>query len=115
MPQVEALFDVRIIDTDAKSYSKHSPREVIKSAEKDKKDKYVEACKARRSVFTPLYCLVEGMLGKEAEVFIMRLGEGLANNWDKSYSNVVGWIRARLSFAILRATVLCLRGSRTKG
>ena len=54
------------------------------------------------------------MLGKEAEVFIKRLGEGLANKWDKSYSNVVGWIRARLSFAILRATVLCLRGSRTK-
>ena len=54
MPQVEALFDVRIIDTDTQSYSKHSPREVIKSAEKDRKDKYVEACEARRSVFTPL-------------------------------------------------------------
>ena len=114
MPQVEALFDVRIIDTDAQSYSKHSPREVIKSAEKDKKDYYVEACEARRSVFTPLCCSVDGMLGKEAEVFIKRLGDGLANKWDKSYSNVVGWIRARLSFAILRATVLCLRGSRTK-
>ena len=88
MPQVEALFNVRIIDTDAQSYSKHSPREVIKSAEKDKKDKYVEACEAR-SVFTPLCCAVDGMLGKEVEVFIK--GEGLSNKWDKSYSNC-GWM-----------------------
>ena len=25
-----------------------------------------------------------------------------------------GWVRARLSFAILRAALLCVRGSRTK-
>ena len=29
-------------------------------------------------------------------------------------SSVMAWIRARLSFAILRATLLCVRGSRTK-
>ena len=33
---------------------------------------------------------------------------------DKSYPEVAGWIPARLSFAILRATNLCLRSSRTK-
>ena len=34
--------------------------------------------------------------------------------WEKSNSEVLGWMRARLSFAILRATNLYLRGSRTK-
>ena len=33
--------------------------------------------------------------------------------WEKSNSEVFGWMRARLSFAILRATNLCLKGSRT--
>ena len=32
----------------------------------------------------------------------------------KSYPEVAGWVRTRLSFAILRATNLCLRGPRTK-
>ena len=27
---------------------------------------------------------------------------------------MLGWIHARLAFAILRASVLCIRGSRTK-
>ena len=27
---------------------------------------------------------------------------------------VMGWVRARISFAILRVTLLCVRGSRTK-
>ena len=33
---------------------------------------------------------------------------------EKSNSEVLGWMRARLSFAILRATNLCLRGSRAR-
>ena len=32
----------------------------------------------------------------------------------KNYSVVMGYVRARLSFAIIRAALLCVRGSRTK-
>ena len=35
-PQAEALFDVRVIDTDAQSYHSHSPREVLTLVEKKK-------------------------------------------------------------------------------
>ena len=34
----------------------------------------------------------------------------LVNN-NMSYGEVLGWIKARLSFAIVKATDLCLRGS----
>ena len=37
--------------------------------------------------------------------------EKLINNNNKIG---MGWVRARLSFAILRAALLCVRGSRTK-
>ena len=47
-------------------------------------------------------------------VFVRRLGDFLAAKWERPYSVVMGWVRARLSFAILRATLLCVRGSRTK-
>ena len=32
--------------------------------------------------------------------------------WGKPYGKVMGWVRARLSFAILWATNRCVRGSR---
>ena len=35
----------------------------------------------------------------------------LAAKWENSYSVVMGWVKARLSFAILWATMLCVRGS----
>ena len=44
LPQAEALFDIRVVDTDAQSYGSRTPREVLKSAEKEKKAKYGEAC-----------------------------------------------------------------------
>ena len=114
LPQAEALFDVRIVDTDAQSYRGRTPKDVLKGAEKEKKAKYSAACEERHALFTPLCCSVDGMLGGEAEVFVKVIGERLASKWDQSYGEVMGWIRSRLSFAILRSSILCIRGSRSK-
>ena len=54
-----------------------------------------------------------GGMGQECKRFITRLAELLALKDNEKYSVVVGWIRARLSFEILRSTLLCVRGSRT--
>ena len=114
IPQVEALFDIRVVDTDTQSYRNSSPMDILSGAEKEKKNKYHEACTERRALFTPLCTSVDGMLGKEAAVFVKRIAERLSSKWGHNYSQVLGWIRTRLSFSILRATILCLRGSRTK-
>ena len=114
MPQSEALFDIRIIDTDARSYCNRSPSEVLLTAEVEKKKKYHLACTERRAQFTPLCVSVDGMMGKEASVFVKRLSERLSMKWNQNYNNTLCWVRTRLTFAILRATILCLRGSRTK-
>ena len=42
-----------------------------------------------------------------------RLADELSRKQDKQYSLVMGWIRCRLSFAILRSAILCIRGSRS--
>ena len=67
------------------------------------------SCEDRRAVFTPLCVSVDSLFRNEAEHFVKRIGQSLSTKWEKSYSQVIGWIRARLSFAILRATILCLR------
>ena len=68
-PQTEALFDIRVVDTDARSYHARSPRDVLGSAEVEKKHKYLQACQDRRATFTLLCVSVDGMLGSEAEFF----------------------------------------------
>ena len=53
-PQTEALFDIRVVDTDARSYCAHSPHNVLGSAEVEKKRKYLQACQDQCATFTPL-------------------------------------------------------------
>ena len=54
------------------------------------------------------------MPGSEAKFFVKRLGDFLAPRWERPCSVVKGWVRACLSFAILRAALLCVCGSQTK-
>ena len=46
------------------------------------------------------------------KAFNKRIGSMLAEKWKSPYSAVMGFVNARVSIAILRATHLCLRGSR---
>ena len=47
--------------------------------------------------YSGLVCVsVDGMLGSETEFFIRRLDDFLAASWERPYSVVMGWFRARL-------------------
>ena len=81
-------------------------------AEEEKKRKYLQACLEQRRHFAPFVVSADGMLGREAEALLKRLSGKLATKWEQPYSQVCGFVRARLSIAIVRATHLCLRGSR---
>ena len=64
--------------------------------------------------FSPFVVTVDGALGPEAVLFLRRLAEKLSVRWERGYGEILGWIKARLSFAVIRATDLCLRGSRVQ-
>ncbi len=68
----------------------------------------------RRGSFIPFVVSVDGYMGKEADMSLRRLADVLIGKWEKRYSSVIDWIRAYMSFAVIRATNLCLRGSRMK-
>jgi hypothetical protein len=108
----DCIIDVRVTDTDAKSNRSKDPMKVLETHEKEKKRKYLEPCLKQRRHFTPFVVSVDGLLGKEAEVFLNRLAGKISEKWGKPYSEVCGFVRARMSIAIIRATHLCLRGSR---
>ena len=106
------IFDVRITDTDAKSYRGKDPRKVLASHEEAKKGKYADACLRQRRHFTPLVFSVDGLRGAEASAASKRLASLLAAKWHRTYSQVCGFVRSRLSIALVRATSRCLRADR---
>ena len=54
---------------------------------------------------------VDGALGKEAALFLGCIADRFSVSWGRGYGNVVGWLKACLGFAVIRATNICLRGS----
>ena len=115
-PQVEALFDVRVIDTDAPSHCHRAPNAILESSSQEKKRMYKKAVEDRRGTFTPSVLSVDGLLHKEASHFIKHMATALSSKWDKAYSITSSYmyITSRLAFAEVRAVSLCLRGSRIK-
>ena len=91
-----------------------SPEAILESGAKEKMRVYEQAVVERRGNFTPIVLSVDGLLHREAEHFLKRMAANLAHKRDKHYSQTCGYVRARQAFAIIRATSLCLRGSRVK-
>jgi hypothetical protein len=97
----DCIIDVRITDVDAKSnLSKHSEKVLIVH-EKEKKKKYLEACLEQRRHFTPFVVSTDGLLGKEAKTLLKKILALLAKKWEKLYSEVCGYVNARMSIAIV--------------
>jgi len=108
----DCILDVRITDTDAKTYQSKDPLKVLASHEKNKKKKYLAPCLAQPRHFTPFVVSADGLLGHEADAVVCKLAFTYAEKTDKPYSVVCGFMRNRISIAILRATHRCLQGSR---
>ena len=112
--QVNALVDIRVADTDAPSHIERTVEAVLATSENEKRRKHSEAAEFRRATFSPFVVSVDGALSRDADHFLKRVAETLSIKWDRHYMEVVRWIRTRLSCSVVRATNLCLRGSRRK-
>ena len=110
----DCLFDIRITNTDARSYRNKCPSKVIADQEKEKKDKYLDTCHELRKDFVPLVYSVDGMAGKEARAAEKRLASALAKKWKRPYSQMVQYVKMRMNIAIVRSNSLLLRGSRDR-
>ena len=110
----EAIFDVRITDTEARSHRNKDPEKVLAQQEKEKKDKYLHVCHEQRKDFSPLVYSVDGMAGREAKHAERRLAYHLSRKWQKPYSQLVHYVRVRIGLSIARANTLLIRGSRDR-
>ena len=111
-PGTDLVLDGRVCNTDAKKYLRASPERALERAEREKKRKYLQACLDNRRHFTPLVASVDGLLGVEFEASLKRLAAKVARKWESPYSQVCGYLRARVSISLIRSAHRCLRGSR---
>ena len=110
----DAFFDVRVFHPNASSNRAPTMAAAYRKHETTKKREYAERVReVERAVFTPLVLSTTGGMGREAATFYKRLADGISRKEGKQYSVIMGWIRCRLSFAILRSAILCIRGSRS--
>ena len=110
----DAFFDVRVFYPNAPSNRSSSITAAYRKHENDKKRAYGQRVReVEHGVFTPLVLSSTGGMGREATTFFKRLADMLSHKQQKPYSVVMNWLRCRLSFAALRSSIMCIRGSRS--
>ena len=110
-----AFFDVRVFNPKAPTNRGPTLASTYARHEKEKRRNYQQrVVEIEHASFTPLVFSASGGMAKAAQVFYKRLASLVAEKRKESYSQVMGWIRTKLSFCLLRSAILCLRGSRQK-
>ena len=107
------IFDIRVTDTDCRSYGNMDSRKVLERHAREKKGKYEEACLERRRDFTPMVYSVDGMAAKEARAAERRIAGLLSAKWQRQYSEMANFVRTRMSLSVVRSNTLLLRGDRS--
>lgn len=109
-----AFFDIRVFNAYAQRYANTTLKSAFVQNEKEKKRQYNERIvNVDRGSFTPLIFTTNGGTGRECEHFIKALALQMSDKKDERYAMTINYIRTKLSFALIRSSVLCLRGTRT--
>ena len=92
-----------------------TPEKALAKAEKEKKDLYLQACLEHRSTFTPMVYSADRIPGAEALAAQKRSATLLSYKLKREYSEMCGFVRERMSLAIVRSNSLLLCGPCDKG
>ena len=104
------MFDIRIVNLDEGSYLRMTSEKALSKAEKEKKYLYLHACLECRSTFTPMVYSADGMPRSEALAAQKRSVALIIYKLKQEYSEMCGFVWARISLAIVRCNSLLLRG-----
>ena len=107
-----AFFDARVCHPNAVSYRELSPKLIFQLHENEKRQYNRRVLEVEQH--TPLVFTSTGGMADEFKRFHSHLTELLALKKGDDYATTISWIRAKVSLAILRSALLCLRGTRGK-
>ena len=114
-PFERTFLDVRVTHPNCDTNTFKSLDKIYKEHEKAKKDMYEErVLEAEKGSFIPLIFTTSGGMGPLCATFVQRLKHLIAEDKNEAQSQVIHHIRTRLRFAMLRSTLIALRGVRGK-
>ena len=106
------FFDVKIFNPHAKSCPK-TIKDAYKYHESIKRNKYEERIhETEHSSFNALVFACSGGAGPSASRVMKQLATKISKKCGEPYADTISYIRTKISFALLRSCVLCLRGCR---
>ena len=109
-----AFFDVRVFNPLARTYRELPLPKIYERNEKEKKRNYNErVLQIEHGSFTPLVFSSLGGMGRECSTFYSKLAELISEKQSIDKSQVITSIRTSISFALLKSTNMCIRGSRS--
>jgi hypothetical protein len=111
----QAYFDIKVVSPFARSYAHLKPTQLFKMAEKAKIREYRQRIReVEHGDFNPLVFTCTGGMAPQCHLVMKHLAEAMSKKQNIQHSVVSGWLRCRLSFALLRTTLLCVRATRRK-
>ncbi len=114
-PLQRAFFDVRVTNPLAPSYASIPLQQHIKSQEQEKKRSYAHRIlEIEKGSFTPFVFTVVESCGKECDALLKRLAAQIAHKTGDHQSTVMCWIRTKLSYTLIRANTISMRGPHIK-
>ena len=114
-PMERVFFDVRVTHPNTQSNRSKALRQIYKEQQQEKKLKYNQRIiHVEKATFTPLIFTTSGGMGPECQIFNKRLAELISLKRNETYADVISYIRKKLRFALLKATLIALRGYRGK-
>ena len=83
--------------------------------EDEKKRKYAsKITEVENGTFTPLVFTATGGMSQQCQRCHSRLDELISSKKQEDHATTITWIRTKVSVAILRTALVCLRGTRLR-
>ena len=112
-PMQRAFFYIKVTHLNAPSYRQKEPSVVYRLHEKEKKRKYNRRIiEIEQGHFTPLILSTSGGMGPECAIFVKLLAKKIAQKKNEDQSDVMRVLRTQIRFAVLKATLIAIRGTR---
>ena len=114
-PCEKSMCDIRVFHPNAPSHMNRPLPALYAQNEAEKKAAYNDrVLNVENATFTPLVFATTGGMGMESSRFFKKVAEMLAGKRKEQVSCVLAYVRTRLRFALLRATLVAVRGVRGK-
>ncbi len=109
------FYDIRVSHPHAVSNVVLSLADLYKRNEKEKRDKYGERVRdTEKGSFSPMVFLTTGGTGPECTRILKKVADKISRKRGEYYGHVMGFIRTKLRFSLLRSVLIAIRGERGK-